>query len=402
MMHPGRRSASGIQARGGMIVAETSCRACSGTDLILLPSPSASSSVISDGRIWPHPLKKLTCRHCGLVSHAVAPGRATVRQFYSADYDLGAVTGEAERQRAHVYSRLVMESLGRAAPPTSVLEIGCGAGLVLDHLAARWVDCTFVGMEAAPQLAHDRLSPRISIRHAFFEEVAQSAGRFDLIFAINVIEHALDPARFLEAVAGCLSPDGVAIIVCPAAAPPNLELLFVDHIHTLTPQALAEFASQARLELVRFHHPEVAIGDFQALVLQPSSSSKPKPRAQEPYGSLASAQVEYLSAWLELDEYVCGQLSAGARCSVAFGAGEAAALLRTYAPRAWDKLQALIVDDPLSARTLGKPVQRYVDWRSERPASILLATHPRSHQDLARRLQADGHRVITWQHLIPR
>ena len=98
----------------------------------------------------------------------------------------------------------------------SALDVGCGAGLLAEPLARLGAAVTAV--DAAPELievakahaAGQGLS--IDYRACGVEEVA---GQFDLITAMEVIEHVADPAAFVASIAARLAPDGLLILSTP-------------------------------------------------------------------------------------------------------------------------------------------------------------------------------------------
>lgn len=57
----------------------------------------------------------------------------------------------------------MIAELGANASAGKVLEVGCGASLVLAELASIWPEAAFVGLEAAPRLVRKTGDPRISI-----------------------------------------------------------------------------------------------------------------------------------------------------------------------------------------------------------------------------------------------
>ena len=355
--------------------------------------------MLSDGRVRDVPLAKKSCLNCGLVSHATHGGDAAVRETFNLDYTLGVTESVFDVARARNFASAIAQ-LGTAARAGRVLEVGCGSGLVMRELAAIWPDASLVGLEAAPQLARKAAGPRVPIRQEFLEDLRDDEPGFDLVFAINVLEHAADPRRFLRSMARQMTRNGKAILICPDAVKPNLELLFFDHVHSFTGNALANFARDSGLGLAKWEEGQPRFEDFQIYVLSPIGEEAPPPRAMS-FQELHQLRVEYLSQWSKLDGLLSDR-SRAARQIFVFGAGEAAALLRAYAPHLWSRVDALVVDQPLSPSWLDKEVMATASLRPSPGRTLVLATHPRSQDRIARRLLSEGFDVIRWNEDIPR
>jgi 2-polyprenyl-6-hydroxyphenyl methylase/3-demethylubiquinone-9 3-methyltransferase len=100
----------------------------------------------------------------------------------------------------------------------SALDVGCGAGLLAEPLARLGAEVTAI--DAAPELIE------VARRHAAgqglaidYRAVAVEAveGRFDLITALEVIEHVADPGAFVAALARRLATGGLLILSTPNA-----------------------------------------------------------------------------------------------------------------------------------------------------------------------------------------
>ncbi len=377
------------------------CVACGASKFDLLPNPHPSRSMISDARIYGIPLSKTQCKICDLVRPAAQISDGIVRAFYAEAYDLGLAASASDIARARHYAEAIIEIVD-IGQPREVLEVGCGAGHVLNELAAAWPNTSFRGIDAAPQLGgNQRGHPdRVSIRHGFLEDQVVSGPGFDLVFAINVIEHAADPSAFLRRIVDLLAPEGIAVLVLPAAHRPNLELLFADHIHSLSPLALSLLAQQCNLTVARLMLEPEGLGDFQIVVLRQSkkaNTSVPPTKSQ----ASGMSRHEYLMRWRDLDR-ILNQRCGNKGEIILFGAGETAALLRTYAPFIWSRTQMLLVDETAGARELGRPVTAYRSAALSRHMPLLLATHPRSQAHLAERLAVGHDCVVRFDDVIPR
>jgi SAM-dependent methyltransferase len=103
----------------------------------------------------------------------------------------------------------------RALPPGQLVEIGCGAGALLDDLARMGHACQ--AMETSPAaraLAEVMLRDRSDIQvHA--APPADWNGRFDYVLAFEVLEHIEDDEGVVQAVARILRPGGAVVISTP-------------------------------------------------------------------------------------------------------------------------------------------------------------------------------------------
>ena len=98
----------------------------------------------------------------------------------------------------------------------SVLDIGCGGGLVCEPLTRLGAEVT--GIDPAPEnieaaKAHaDGGRLDIDYRVATAEEIATQRRTFDAVLLLEVVEHVPDVPAFLKAVALLVKPGGVMVL----------------------------------------------------------------------------------------------------------------------------------------------------------------------------------------------
>jgi 2-polyprenyl-6-hydroxyphenyl methylase/3-demethylubiquinone-9 3-methyltransferase len=105
---------------------------------------------------------------------------------------------------------------GASLEGLSVLDIGCGGGLVAEPLARLGANVT--GIDPAPEnieaaKAHakgGRLD--ITYRDVTAEALAREGSAFDAVLLLEVVEHVPDVPRFLDQVAPLVKPGGVMIL----------------------------------------------------------------------------------------------------------------------------------------------------------------------------------------------
>ena len=100
----------------------------------------------------------------------------------------------------------------------AALDVGCGAGLLAEPLARLGARVT--GIDASPEVIE------VAWEHARRQgldidyragDVQELEGQFDLVTAMEVIEHVADPAAFVQALAKRLAPGGLLVMSTPNA-----------------------------------------------------------------------------------------------------------------------------------------------------------------------------------------
>ncbi len=124
----------------------------------------------------------------------------------------------------------------------SVLDVGCGAGITLRHLA------TMAPGKIARYVGIDRLAERLQPRYRDIEGIDVAFhnvdlddpwdfGRFDVVWCSEVIEHLTDDLGQIAKMKRAVRPGGTVLITTPC-------LDFVLHIGTLFPPILKTSAVQ--------------------------------------------------------------------------------------------------------------------------------------------------------------
>jgi len=146
----------------------------------------------------------------------------------------------------------------------SALDVGCGAGLLCEPLARLGAEVT--GVDAAPENAAAAAvhadGAGLDIRYIAGEIGTLDIGSFDLVTAMEVIEHVADKRAFVAALAARLAPGGLMVLSTPNRTPQS-RLLMVGAAEGfgmipkgthhwddfVTPEELAELLDEAGLEM---------------------------------------------------------------------------------------------------------------------------------------------------------
>jgi SAM-dependent methyltransferase len=375
-----------------IMLAMSACIVCGGTRWCSLPNPCPDRSMLSDLRVLHSPLDKEACAICGLVrrfDHVTSKLFDSGYQLY--DHPPGA-TRENARQEA--YAEWLSSQVATA--PRSILDLGCGNGSLLLAFGRRWPDAQLHGLDPSQESVGRARDAGIDARWGSVGVARLDPA--DLVVTVNVIEHVEDPPSFVRSVAALVTPGGTALVACPDGRRAWLELLFADHLWSFIPAHLSRLAGEAGLEVVDGTAAPPALGSFQLMRLR-HATTPPQRVTMEPEATaeLTGAKQSYLHAWGLLDQELL-ERSRHTPSLVCFGMGEAAALLRAYAPALWSRVKLCAADRPEGDVFGDIPVVDYTGGRFEWP--VILGVRPAAQAGLARRLQDNGCSVIRWDDCI--
>jgi 2-polyprenyl-6-hydroxyphenyl methylase/3-demethylubiquinone-9 3-methyltransferase len=147
----------------------------------------------------------------------------------------------------------------------SAVDVGCGAGLLTEPLAR--LGAEVVGIDAAPEniaAARAHAEPQgLAIDYRTGSIDVLGAEPYDLITAMEVIEHVDDPAAFVRGLAAVLKAGGLLILSTPNRTPVSRVMMITlaegfgaiprgthDWSRFLTPDELRTHLTDAGLEVL--------------------------------------------------------------------------------------------------------------------------------------------------------
>ena len=119
-------------------------------------------------------------------------------------YDKYGSTNPVVRRLMAGFSR-TLDELFTLASPGTVLDVGCGEGVLSEQWAQRVTGGRVVGIDLAdPKLEAEwagRIRPNLEFRVMTGERIDYADGEFDLVAATEVLEHVQDPEVVLAEMA---------------------------------------------------------------------------------------------------------------------------------------------------------------------------------------------------------
>jgi 2-polyprenyl-3-methyl-5-hydroxy-6-metoxy-1,4-benzoquinol methylase len=121
-------------------------------------------------------------------------------------YDKYGSSNPVVRRLMASFERTLDELLSRAQP-RSLLDVGCGEGVLVHRWAQRMPELRVVGIDLEEESIQagwaERRAPNLEYRTMAAEDLPFASDEFDLASAIEVLEHVPNPERTLAEMARC-------------------------------------------------------------------------------------------------------------------------------------------------------------------------------------------------------
>jgi len=179
------------------------------------------------------------CIACGLGFVHPLPSKEELeavylKGYYESEYEWGYHTpyGELENPLKRMYRRILRRAFKNNKFPSSVLDVGCAYGFLLD--VARELGATrTVGLDVSEEAERIVLSKGHHFVRGFFED-AKLNESFDLVYMGDVLEHFREPHRVMEKLR-LVTHSGSAVIVTTVNFDSFMARFFKDRWRLLSP-----------------------------------------------------------------------------------------------------------------------------------------------------------------------
>jgi 2-polyprenyl-3-methyl-5-hydroxy-6-metoxy-1,4-benzoquinol methylase len=200
----------------------------------------------------------LQCSNCGLIRLSPRPCAEELTSYYPDSYWFG--TGKGARSRLHNQCRrlLLRDHLAFLKDISgTVLDVGCGGGLLLTMLRERGVNA--IGLDLSLGAARAALEHGAPVVCGSLNDAPFAPGSFKVITMYHVLEHVSDPVRYLQAARSLLAGRGRLIIQVPNAASWQARFFrqkwngfdVPRHLHTFRESDLLHMLTCSGFEVVR-------------------------------------------------------------------------------------------------------------------------------------------------------
>ena len=151
------------------------------------------------------------CRECATVQQPSLPGGDALHGLYREMSDQDYLVEEEGRRTT---ARRLLEQVGGYVAHGTLLDVGCGHGVLLDE--ARKLGYQTTGLELSSDAArHAREAYGLDVHEVPLERFDPGGRRFDVVMLADVIEHLEDPVGALDRCYDLLADGGVLCVVTP-------------------------------------------------------------------------------------------------------------------------------------------------------------------------------------------
>jgi len=155
------------------------------------------------------------CVRCGLVRLSPRPEWAFLQRAYQESEDPLYLE---ELEGRMVTARGLLGIVARHVPAGRLLDVGCGAGILLAAAAPRWQATGVELSRWAVKEARER--QHAEVIEGTLEDAGLPDGAFDAVTVVDVIEHVPDPRGMLRGIHRVLKAGGAVFVLTPDLGAP--------------------------------------------------------------------------------------------------------------------------------------------------------------------------------------
>lgn len=195
------------------------------------------------------------CRSCGLMFVNPRLSEEKIQSLYDKDYFSGEgfdpfVALEEESQKITWAARALDRIAAVKHPPVDLLEVGPGRGHFLGMAGERGFRA--VGLELSDYAAQRLRQDGLQVLQGTIDRAGIPDQSYDVVVAVEVIEHLTDPRSFFVEVARILRPDGLFYyetgdIDCEQARAQGVDWDYIrpeGHLYYFSPRTLARYLTE--------------------------------------------------------------------------------------------------------------------------------------------------------------
>lgn len=237
-------------------------------------------------------LKLRRCTACGcLWADDARQDDAVLTEAYAQVSDAYFDSQEGDARYTRFYERLE-RALQRHVSGRTILDVGCGDGVFLSTLSDQWAKRGVEPSVSGASLARKR---ELDVVCATLDTVNTNYCA-DLISALDVIEHVVDPHRFVDSFKSQLRPGGYALLLTgdvgsyPArvAGPHWSYLRWCGHVSVFSRSGLRRLLESHGFDVVHWQrcaHPSSpgAVAWWRVHVLEPARRALGRNRSWYPF-----------------------------------------------------------------------------------------------------------------------
>jgi len=212
-------------------------------------------------------LRLVRCRQCAMIYANPVPAAVASGQYYDqagADYYLSPA--KLESDYAPVRYERELRLFRKHCQGGAVLDVGCSSGAFLFQLRQRFSGCyQGLGTDVSGPALDYAEKRGVAVMRGSFLEQDFGERRFDTVTFWAVLEHLLEPARFLAKAGQLLKPGGLCFVLVPNMQSLAARLLRGRYRY-IYPQHLNYFT---KATLTRLVEPRFSVIEFRTTHFNP-------------------------------------------------------------------------------------------------------------------------------------